>query len=297
MTALLSRAALGLLWLLHWLPLPVLAALGDVLGRLLYRLARSRRRVARRNLELCLPELAPAEREDIVRRNFRWMARSLLERGILWYASAARLRRLIRVEGDVKFAEAHPAIPVMWLAPHFVGLDIAGSTTQLHQSRGVCSIYQKQSNEVFDRAVLAGRGRFGQGAIFSRHEKALRLIRGIGRHGWAFFNLPDMDFGAAEAAFVPFFGVPAATLLAPSRMAHSLGMTVQPVIAAILPGGRGYLVRYLDPWTDWPTDDPVADAARMNAWIETEVRRNPTQYLWMHRRFKTRPPGEPPLYR
>lgn len=290
-----ARAVLGLLWLLHWLPLPVLAALGNGLGRLLYRLARSRRRIARRNLELCLPELPPQAREAIVRENFGWMTRSLLERGILWYASAARLRRLIQVEGDVRFAEHHPDVPVMWLVPHFVGLDVAGSTTQVHQSRGVCSVYQKQSNEVFDRAILAGRIRFGQGAIYSRHEKALPLIRAIKR-GWAFFNLPDMDFGAAEAAFVPFFGVPAATLLAPSKMARSLKMTVQPVVAELLPGGRGYRVRYLDPWTDWPGDDPVADAARMNAWIETEVRRNPAQYLWMHKRFKTRPPGEPGLY-
>jgi len=95
---------------------------------------------------------------------------------------------------------------------------------------------------------------------------------------------------------VPFFGVPAATLLAPSKMARSLGMTVQPVVAEILPGGQGYKVRYLEPWTDFPTDDPVADMRRMNAWIEQEILRNPTQYLWVHKRFKTRPPGEPSLY-
>ncbi|HEX7638177.1 MAG TPA: lipid A biosynthesis acyltransferase, partial [Burkholderiaceae bacterium] len=285
-----ARAVLALLWLLHWLPLPVLAALGNGLGRLLYHLAGSRRRVGRRNLELCFPDMPAAEREDLLRRNFRWIARSILERGVLWYASQERLRRLIRVEGDVKFAERHPERPVMWLVPHFAGLDVAGSTTQVHQARGVCSVYQKQSNEVFDRAILEGRIRFGQGAIYSRHEKALPLIRAI-RRGWAFFNLPDMDFGPGEAAFVPFFGVPAATLLAPSKMARSLKMAVQPVVAEMLPGGRGYLVRYLDPWTDWPTDDAVADAARMNAWIETEVRRNPSQYLWLHKRFKTRPPG------
>ena len=96
---------------------------------------------------------------------------------------------------------------------------------------------------------------------------------------------------------MPFFGVPAATLLAPSRMARSLGMTVQPVVAEALPGGEGWRVRFLEPWSDWPSDNPVADARRMNAWIESEVRRNPAQYLWVHKRFKTRPPGQPPLYR
>jgi KDO2-lipid IV(A) lauroyltransferase len=290
-----AHAVLALLRALSWLPLGLLAALGNGVGRLLWHVAGSRRRIALRNLELCLPGRSPAEREAIARQNFRWIARSILERGLLWYAPKERLRRLIQVEGDVGFAERNPDTPVMWLVPHFVGLDVAGSTSQIFQSRGVTSVYQRQSNAVFDKAILAGRIRFGQGAIYSRHEKALPLIRAI-RRGWAFFNLPDMDFGAAEAAFVPFFGVPAATLLAPSKMARALNMTVQPVIAEILPGGQGYKVRYLDPWTDFPTDDPVADMRRMNAWIEQEILRNPTQYLWVHKRFKTRPPGEASVY-
>ncbi len=289
-----ARLVLGLLWLLSWLPLAVQAAVGRALGRLLWVLAGSRRRVALRNLELTMPEKSAEERRAIAHENFQWIARSFLERGLLWYASPARLKRLIHVEGDVGFAEREPGA-VMWLVPHFVALDVAGSSTQLFQKRPVGSIYQKQSIAVFDRAIRAGRVRFGQGDIFSRHEKALPLIRGI-RRGFAFFNLPDMDFGPQEAAFVPFFGVPAATLLAPSKMARALKMKVQPVVAEMLPGGQGYRVRYLDPWTDFPTDDPVADAARMNAWIASEIRRNPAQYYWVHKRFKTRPPGEPGLY-
>ena len=121
------------------------------------------------------------------------------------------------------------------------------------------------------------------------------LVRAI-RRGAAFFNLPDMDFGARDAAFVPFFGVPAATLLAPARMARALGMTVQPVLAEILPAGAGYRVRFLPPWEDFPGDDDLAAATRMNRWIEDEIRRNPAQYLWVHKRFKTRPPGETGFY-
>ena len=120
----------------------------------------------------------------------------------------------------------------------------------------------------------------------------LRAIRG----GRAFFNLPDMDFGARDAAFVPFFGISAATLLAPSRMARALNMAVQPVVAETLPGGQGYRVRFVDPWPDFPSGDARADTAAMNRWIEAEIRRNPAQYLWVHKRFKTRPPGEPALY-
>ena len=289
-----ARLVLGFLWLLSWLPLALQAAVGRGLGRLLWMLAGSRRRIALRNLELTMPEKSPEERRAIARENFQWIARSILERGLLWYASPERLRRLIHVEGDVGFAERSPGA-VMWLAPHFVALDVAGQSTQLFQNRPVGSIYQRQSIAVFDEAIRKGRLRFANGQVFSRHEKALPLIRAI-RRGYAFFNLPDMDFGPQEAAFVPFMGVPAATLMAPSKMARSLSMTVQPVVAEILPGGQGYRVRYLEPWKDFPTDDPVADAARMNEWIASEVRRNPSQYYWVHKRFKTRPPGEASLY-
>ena len=289
-----AHLVLGLLRLLSGLPLALQAALGNAVGRLLWLVAGSRRRIALRNLELCLPELPLAEREAIARANFRWIARSILERGLLWYASPERLRRLIHVEGDIGFAERSPGA-VMWLAPHFVALDVAGQSTQLFQNRKVGSIYQRQSIAAFDEAIRKGRLRFANGEVFSRHEKALPLIRAI-RRGYAFFNLPDMDFGPQEAVFVPFIGEPAATLLAPSKIAKSLDMKVQPVIAEILPGGQGYRVRYLEPWKDFPTDDPVADAARMNEWIASEVRRNPSQYYWVHKRFKTRPPGQASLY-
>jgi KDO2-lipid IV(A) lauroyltransferase len=290
-----ARVLLAALWLFQWLPLCVQAACGSAFGRLGWHLVRSRRRIALRNLELCFPELSPSERERLAKEHFRWLGRSLLERGLLWYASPERLRRLIRVEGDVHLAERSDK-PVMWLAPHFMALDVAGASVLLFQKRKGISIYQRQSDPVLDRALRRGRLRLGNAEIFSRDEAGKALMRAI-RRGDGFFNLPDMDFGTRDAAFVPFFGVPAVTLLAPSRLAKALDMIVQPVVAEILPGGRGYLVRYEPPWTDFPSDDPVADSARMNRWIESEIRRNPAQYLWVHRRFKTRPPGEPSLYR
>ena len=290
-----ARLLLAVLWLFHWLPLGAQAAVGSAVGRLGWHLAASRRKVALRNLELCFPELGAGERERLAREHFRWLGRSFLERGLLWYASPARLRRLIGVEGDAGLADRSDK-PVMWLAPHFMGLDVAGVSTQLYQNKKVISIYQRQSNAVLDRALRSARLRFGNAEIFSRDEAGKALMRAI-RRGDAFFNLPDMDFGTRDAAFVPFFGVQAVTLLAPSRLAKALDMIVQPVVAEMLPGGRGYRVRYEPPWADFPSDDPVADSARMNRWIESEIRRNPAQYLWVHRRFKTRPPGEPPLYR
>ena len=294
MQRVLAGAVLGLLRVLQLLPLAWQAGLGRGLGHLLYALAGSRRRVALRNVQLCLPEMDAAARQQLVREHFGWLARSLLERGLLWYAPVSRLRRLIQVDGDVGLATRSDR-PVMWLVPHFVALDVAGVSTQLFQPGRVASIYQAQSNPVFDAAMRKGRLRFGRAEVFARSERALPLVRAIKR-GATFFNLPDMDFGARDAAFVPFFGVPAATLLAPARMARSLGMRVQPVVAEMLPGGQGYRVRFLPPWDDFPGEDDLAAAARVNAWIAEQIRLNPAQYLWVHRRFKTRPEGQPGLY-
>jgi Kdo2-lipid IVA lauroyltransferase/acyltransferase len=290
-----AHGVLALLWAVHWLPLGVQAALGRAIGGLLHAVARRRRAIALRNLELCFPGWPSERRAALVREHFGWLGRSLVERGLLWWAPGERLKRLIHVEGDVDFAEKHDG-PVMWLVPHFMGLDVAGMATQLFQPRQVASIYQRQSNPVFDARMRAGRLRFGKAEIFSRHEKALPLVRAIKR-GAVFFNLPDMDFGAKDAAFVSFFGVPAATLLAPARMAAGMKLTVQPIIAEMLPGGQGYRVRFLPPWTDFPgADDEVAATRRINAFIEGEIERVPAQYLWVHRRFKTRPPDDPKLY-
>ncbi len=289
-----ARAVLLLVWLLSALPLALQAAIGRGVGALMHALAGERRRVARANVALCLPGLDTAAREALVREHFALVGRSLLERGLLWHASEARLRRLVHVEGDVGFAERHHG-PVMWLVPHFLGLEVAGAATQLFQRRLVLDVYTPQSVAVFDAALLKGRGRFGRADFLRRGDGARAIVRAV-RSGRVFFNAPDMDFGLRDAAFVPFFGQPAATLLAPSRLARSLGMVVQPIVAEILPGGQGYRVVFGPPWTDWPTDDPEADAARMNAFIEAQILQRPAQYLWLHKRFKVRPPGAPPVY-
>lgn len=294
LTVALTHAVLALLWLLHWLPLSLLAPLGRGLGVVLWTLGRSRRHIALRNLELCFPERPEAERRALALEHFKLLGRSLLERGLLWHASAERLKRLIHVEGQPHFADTHPGA-LMWLVPHFLALDVAAIAMRLTVARTACTVYQSQSNPVFDAAVRRGRGRFGKNRLFSRHETVKPLLRAI-KEGDAFFNLPDMDFGRKDSAFVPFFGVPAATLLTSSRMAQLLSMTVQPIVAEMLPGGQGYRVRFLEPWTNFPTDDAVADTVAINRWIEDEIRRHPAQYLWVHRRFKTRPLGEPGLY-
>lgn len=291
-----TRFLLLFLWLIHWLPLFILAPLGKGLGKLLYAVATSRRNIARRNIELCFPELPPQEQDAIVRQHFEWLGRSGLERSLLFYASPKRLKGLITVDGDPLYAQNHPEQPVMWLVPHFVGLDIAAASAHLYQDRHGVSIYQAQSNPVMDAAVRKARLRFGKGNIFTRQQGLVPVMRAIRRDGVGFFNLPDQDFGMQDADFVPFFGIPAATITAPSRIAHTLHMQVLPVVAEMLPGSQGYRVHFAPPLQGLPTADAYADTLKINQFIEQQIRQNPAQYLWVHRRFKTRPPGEPSLY-
>ncbi len=289
-----ARLLIGLLWLLHFLPLGLLAALGRGLGRLLWWLAASRRRIALKNLELCFPELAAAEREALAREHFAMVGRSLLERGLLWFASPERLQRLIRIKGNIRLAEQTPGA-MMWLLPHFVGLEWVGPALMLNQKRPGVDVYQPQSNAVLDARILAGRSRFGTTAFVDRHDGIRPVLRLI-KQGYAFLNAPDLDHGEKDSAFVPFFGVPACTLLAPARMAASQGMVVQPLVVTMLPGGQGYEVEACEPIPGYPSEDPLADAHTVNAWLEARVRRHPAQYFWVHKRFKTRPAGEPSVY-
>lgn len=286
------RLVLGLMWLLHWLPLPLLGRLGESVGSLLFILIRKRRHITLTNLRLCLPQLSEGERLLIARQHFQMYARSVLERGILWWASEARLRRLIQVEPSVPL-EAIEAGPTILMCPHFVCLDVAGVAVMLESS--LCSIYTQQRSKVFDRALRKGRSRFRPVKLFSRAEGVKPIIRAM-REGLPFFMLPDMDFGAKDAEFIPFFGVPAATLTAVPRIAATTGAKVIPVIATMLPNYRGWKVEFHDAWENYPGDDMKEATRLMNAYIEQQILRTPAEYFWAHKRFKTRPPGESCVY-
>ncbi len=286
------RAVLLCMWMLHWLPLPVLGRVGDALGAVLYRIAAKRRRITLTNLRHCFPDWTERRRAMVARQHFQAYTRSILERGILWWASEGRLRKLIVMDPPLprqKVAEG----PTIFLCPHFVSLDVAGVAVAMDTPG--CSIYSRQSNPVLDAALRKGRTRFHPVALFARSEGIKPLIRAMHR-GLPFFMCPDMDFGPRDALFVPFFGVPAATLSAPARIARLTGASVVPVVARMLPGYRGWQVSFLPAWEDYPGHDLVQATRRMNAFIETQVLQAPAEYFWAHRRFKTRPPGAPDLY-
>jgi len=288
----LIRAALGLVWLLRLLPLALLAPLGRGLGFLLYLLGRERREVVLTNLRLCFPQWTEAERTRVARAHFKAFGRSVLEHGILWWSSKERVQRLVKVEGLENYLAVADR-PVIWLAPHFIGLDMGGVRIST-EYKGV-SVYSRQKDPAFDAVLYHGRTRFVMPELYSRQEGVRSVIKAV-RRGIPFYYLPDMDFGSKDSVFVPFFGVLAATITGLSRIARLSGAVVVPAVTRQLPGAAGYVLTYYPAWRDFPSDDAAADAQRMNAFIEERVLEMPEQYYWLHKRFKTRPEGEPRFY-
>lgn len=291
MNNILSRLLLAFLWLLHWLPLPVLRAIGWLVGHILYAIGRERRRVALTNLRLCFPDLREAERERLARRHFVAFSRAFIDRTLGWWAPRWRLSRLIRLRGAENLKDPE-GCPVILLAPHFVGLDAGG--TMMTLATPLVSVYSNQKNPVFNQVLLNGRLRFNQPILMSRQDGMRKAIKAL-KEGYPFYYLPDMDFGPKESIFVPFFGVPAATITGVSRLARLTGARVVPCITRQVKDG--YEVELQPAWDNYPGESIEADTARMNSYIESQVRRMPEQYFWLHKRFKTRPPGEQRYYR
>jgi KDO2-lipid IV(A) lauroyltransferase len=284
------KLLVGLVWLLSWLPFRVIAALGWVIGTLIYVLPTSRRHIGEVNLRLCLPELSAAERGRVLRRHFIAIVQMLLEYGYNWFASRERLKSLMRIEGldHLKALEGRNVILMM---PHFTGLDLAGLRVSLETP--LVSIYSVQKDPWLDAFFRAKRLRFGTGVIFSRQQGTRAVIRAL-RDGARLYYLPDQDFGQRDSVFVPFFGVPAATITGLSRMATVADAVVLPCYPRR--ESNGYTLVIEPPLDNFPTADASADAARMNAVIEAQARRQLHQYFWLHKRFKSRPPGERDFY-
>jgi KDO2-lipid IV(A) lauroyltransferase len=186
--------------------------------------------------------------------------------------------------------------PAILLCPHFVCLEIPGIALVLNSELSVCTIYTRQQNKIVDDALLKGRSRFRPVTLLTRAQGVKPIIRAM-REGKPFIMLPDMDFGLKDSEFVPFFGIPAATLTAPARIAAATSANVIPVIARYLPNYQGWRVTFYPAWEDFPGPDITEATRRMNAFIEAQVRASPAEYFWTHKRFKTRPPGMSDPYR
>jgi len=284
----------GLFRTIGLLPFPLLWALGIGLGRMAGRIAGSRRRVALRNLEICLPELPQRECERIASLHFGYLGVAALTQGLVWGASSRRLARLVKLRHRERFDELHAqGRNIIIMVPHFVGLELGGAAFTALVHRGMY-MYQKIRNPVIDAQMNASRVRFGALSI-ERQDGLRALVREI-RRGTPFFYLPDQNAGRRDGIFVPFCGIPASTVPMLGRFAQMGDAVVLPTYTRFLPWGRGLELIFDQPLEPFPSGDQSVDTAYMNRVIEARIHTMPAQYFWVHRRFKTRPLGEPPIY-
>ncbi|KAF0814722.1 Lipid A biosynthesis lauroyltransferase [Andreprevotia sp. IGB-42] len=278
--------------LLALLPFPLLHVLGGGLGSMLYLLLGRRRHIGLVNLRLCFPEWRDTRHRQVLRQHFRQLATCIFAYGHVWFAGRERFKALVRHEGYEHYAAAVASgRPVILLVPHFLGLDAGG--IRLSVDHHGCSMYSASHENAFDQLLLAGRSRFGSTLLIRRNDGIRAIIKAL-REPRSFYYLPDQDLGPRESIFVPFFGVPTATVPALGKLAKLAGAVVVPMVTTL--DKNGFVSRFYPCWEDFPAGDEVADTARMNAFIEACVREHPSQYYWLHRRFKTRPEGMPGVY-
>ncbi|HEY9280962.1 MAG TPA: lysophospholipid acyltransferase family protein [Eoetvoesiella sp.] len=269
---------------------------GRVLGWMAPALLRSRAHIVRVNLALCFPERSAQDREVWLREHFRLLAQSVIDRGLLWFGHPSSILNSVSISGlEHLDALLKAERRIILLAPHFIGLDAAATRLTMFLQESA-TMYTRQSDPDVDQLIRKGRGRFNTVHLVSRHDGVRGLIRQL-RAGVPIYYLPDMDFGQKGAAFIPFFGIPAATLLATAQIAKSWDAAVVPIVSVLNPKTGRYQVDVLPPLADFPGDQSPEEAtARLNRLIETSIRLDPPQYYWVHRRFKTRPHGEPKPY-
>jgi KDO2-lipid IV(A) lauroyltransferase len=288
-----AKLAIGLLKLFALLPYGLVARLGDGLGWLLYQIPSRRKRIVHINLKLCFPEWSDERREDVAQKHFRHAIRSYLERSVQWFGSAKKLEKLIQLDSAIDLTD--PDLPpTLFLGFHFVGIE-AGSIFLNYSLKRQCgSLYQPMSNPELEEVAKAARARFGAD-MASRADSARIVLRWL-RDKKPVMLGADMDYGMRNSTFVPFFGVPTCTLTAVGRLAKVGQAQVVPFIGEVLPNYKGYRLKVFKPWENYPTGDDEADARRMNAFLEEQIPLMPEQYYWVHKRFKTRPPGDPSVY-
>jgi KDO2-lipid IV(A) lauroyltransferase len=284
--------ALGLLRCMVWLPYRAQLAAGRRLGAAVRLFARRRRRIAAVNIALCFPELAAAAQRQLLREHFAALGIGVIEIAMSWWESPQRLRRLVRLDGTEHLQHAlAQGRGVILLSAHFTTLEIGGRLLALSTPFHV--MYREHKNPVIERIMRNARIRNYDRAI-PRHDlrAMLRSLQGNVPVWYA----PDQDHGIRHGLFVPFFGIPAATITATTRLARMSGAAVVPFTPTRLADGSGYCLTLYPALDNFPGNSPETDTGRINALLEARIREQPEQYLWVHRRFKTRPPGETGVY-
>ena len=286
-----GRLGVWFMRVLAHVPLPALRALGWCLGQLLYVLAVPRRKVALRNLALCFPKATVAQRSRWARETFVVFCQTWLDRSWLWFAPREVVQRRVRLQGALDELEGDT--PTIIFAPHFYGMDAGGTALTLHTPRAFTSIFSTHPDPAVDAWFMAGRQRFGDVRMLNRADGVKPIISNL-RKGGLLYLLSDMDFGPGESIFVPFYGVPTATVPSLPRFARLGRAKVIGMYTRLTP--TGYVAEITPAWEGYPSDDVEADTAQMNLRLQSYIDTMPGQYYWVHKRFKTRPAGEPSVY-
>lgn len=292
----LTSSGLVLLRLIIFLPYRWQLSLGRWLGNMMYRLMKRRRHIASTNISLCFPELDGKTQQRLVREAFQSTAISLFETALSWWASDRRLAPLCHIDGLPYLQQAlekarQQGTGVILLSAHFTCLEIGGRLLALHQPFAV--MYKKHRNVLFENVMKRARESQFQQAI--PQEDIRGLLRALKQH-LAVWYAPDQDLGRNRSVFAPFMGIQAATLTAPARLTRMSSALVVPFFPRRKNDDSGYELTLLPALEGFPVDDEVANASRINQLIEAQIRKAPAQYLWLHRRFKTRPDDEPSPY-
>lgn len=284
---------LGILFLLVQLPYPVLYRLGNWLGRTSMRFLKRRVSVTRRNLQLCFPDLEQTEIEHLIVRNFESLGMGLMETGMAWFWSDARVKRWFDVSGLEHLKSAQKDNKgVLVIGVHFMSLELGGRAMGLCQP--MMAMYRPHNNKAMEFVQTWGRMRSNK-AMLDR--KDLRGMVHALKKGEAVWFAPDQDYGPRGSVFAPLFAVDQAATTSGTYMLVRLAKPALVTVVLIRKGnGKGYNLVIRPALKDYPVDDEMAAAAYMNRVVETEIMRAPDQYLWLHRRFKTRPEGTPSLY-
>lgn len=282
---------LGFFYVLGRLPLFISLPFGRLIGDLFFCAARSRRRVCETNIALCFPHLSAREQGNLVRKIMQSTGKSLVETSVALWSSGNQLKQRYTISG-LQYLEAAQAQGqgVLLVGCHFTTLDIAGRILAFHVKYDM--LYRKDPNPLLAYKLVQARERFAGSAIVRSNTR--QLIKNL-RQGHVVWYAPDQDYGAKHSVFAPFFAVQAATVVATARIAQ-LGKAAVIPFAHYRDEHNVYHLQIGAPLQDYPTGDDVADATRINQIIATAIAKQPDQYLWVHRRFKTRPQGEPGFY-
>lgn len=284
---------IGLLWLVVQLPYPVIYRLGNAMGRLGLRLMKRRAKIAYRNLELCFPEMSEAERHRMVVKNFESVGMGVMETGIAWFWPTKRINRWMDASGLEHIrAVQDSGRGVLLIGIHFLTLEMGARMFGIHNP-GI-GVYRPNDNPVLDWLQTWGRMRSNKSMIDRKDLKG--MVRAL-KNGEIIWYAPDHDYGPRASVFAPLFAVKdAATTSGTWMLAKMSKACVVPFVPRRKPDGKGYELIILEPECDPPLDDAETTAAWMNTIVEKCIMMAPEQYMWLHRRFKTRPEGVPSRY-